>query len=139
MQKFIFRTKKIMATSINSRFLTLSQKSSLFNFLMLFVLSGLRPSCSRSADQTSLLCSRLIATLGILLFVSRSQCPHCSLPPRSNLLQIIPKIARNKFIEVAIFFSATAHSQRLASAQQPAQHRAEIQPNEPTAAATKNI
>ena len=42
----------------------------------------------------------LLAFIGILLIVSLSQCPHCSKPPRSNLLNKKLKININQFIEV---------------------------------------
>ena len=40
-----------------------------------------------------------LISFGILLFVSRSQCSHCSLLSHSNLLEINSKIPRNEFIE----------------------------------------
>ena len=37
---------------------------------------------------------------GILLIVSRSQCPHCSLLPHNNLLKTNFKNTQNEFIKL---------------------------------------
>ena len=42
-------------------------------------------------------------SFGILLIVSRSQRPRCSLIPHSNLLEANSKIPRNQFIDPALF------------------------------------
>ncbi|MCQ2338185.1 MAG: hypothetical protein MJ001_04595 [Paludibacteraceae bacterium] len=41
-------------------------------------------------------------SFGILLIVSRSQCPHCSLLPHSNLLKTNFKNPQNEFIELTL-------------------------------------